>query len=129
MRNPLHGESLDAQMQNFAATHHGVITRVELIELGYSPAGITRRLQSGILVRVRPRVFRVTAVQTSWTQQLYAVCRWLEPHVVASHRSAATLLNLGDVRHRRLEVTTASKRRRSSDVIVHVADEMSARDR
>jgi hypothetical protein len=129
MRNEWQEESRDARMQAWASAHHGIVTRRELLELGYSSAAISRRVQTGTLIKERPGVFRVAAARPSWVQRLYAVCRWFEPFVVASHRSAARLLELGDVRSSILEVTISCERRGASDVVLHSTDDMRSSDR
>lgn len=124
MRNASRRESLDGRMHAMAATQHGVLTRRELLDIGYSPAALSRRVQEGALVRIRPQVYRVRAVKPSWLQEMYAVCRWLEPSVVASHRSAAVVWNLGDIPPGIFEVTVAEATRQAADVRVHVTDQM-----
>lgn len=71
----------------------------------------------------------MAAVPQSWEQQLYALCRWLEPDVVASHRAAARLLGLGDIKTDLLEVTVPVKRERPPGVIIHTSDVMPPCDR
>jgi hypothetical protein len=123
MRNPSTEESRDGRMHRWAAARHGVVTRQELLGLGFSPAAISRRVKEGTLIRLRPRVYRVQAVPRSWLQELYAVCRWLEPDVVVSHRAAARYWQLGDLRQEIIEVTAPTTGRRADDVLIHTTDE------
>src|SRR3712207_1119828 len=88
--------SLDARLHHLAATQYGVVTRSDLVHLGFSRTAISRRVQKGLLVRVYPATFRIAGVATSWMQSLYAACRWIDGNVVVSHRSAARLWGLGD---------------------------------
>jgi predicted transcriptional regulator of viral defense system len=129
MREESQLESIDARVQRFASAHHGVITNAELSELGLSRSAISRRRAAGLLVRLRPGVFRVQGSHPSWIQDLYAVCRWLGPNVVASHRAAARLHGIGDVRANILEVTVSVGRRGARNVIIHASAEMPPRDR
>jgi hypothetical protein len=71
----------------------------------------------------------MTAVKQTWIQRLYVVCRWLEPFVVASHRAAAALWEIGDVGRGLIEVTTIRSKTRAHGVLLHRTDEMPTGDR
>jgi predicted transcriptional regulator of viral defense system len=122
---------LDLLAQEFAATHHGVVTRDELRVLGFSDSRISRRLRTGHLVRLHAGVFRVPAAPNSPLQEIYSACKWLGPNAFASHRSAARVWRLGDLPSAaRPEVTVVGIDRKSSDaVIVHRTTELLGCDR
>jgi hypothetical protein len=46
-------------IEALASTHHGVVSRRRLLEVGLSPSGLARRVQSGSLLVVYPGVYRV----------------------------------------------------------------------
>lgn len=128
MRSERLGKSIDARIHRWAASRYGIVTRGELMGLGCSESSIKRRVNADLLRRVRPGVLRVTSVEETWHQRMYALCRWLEPHVVASHRSAARLLSIGDIRTDVLEVTTRFAHRTPPGVVIHTTDHISSRD-
>jgi len=55
---------------------------------------IVRRLQSGVWVKMHPRVFRIGGAPTSWHQDLIAACLWAGNRAVVSHLTAARLHSL-----------------------------------
>jgi predicted transcriptional regulator of viral defense system len=116
-------KAVDLLIQHRAGRQYGVITREELLELGCSPRQIYTRTKSGLLLPVRPGVFRLASFEPTWKQSLYGTCCWLGPNVVASHRAAAYVWELGDVSTPQLEVTVEQPRR-VKDVRIHTTSTM-----
>jgi predicted transcriptional regulator of viral defense system len=102
-----------------ARAQHGLITRAQL-NLSTSLWEIESRLRRGLLLGVRPGVYRWPGVPQTWPQEVLAVCLSYGGATVASHRSAARLWALEGVPAQRLEVTIhASRSGRMSGVVSH----------
>jgi very-short-patch-repair endonuclease len=109
-----------------AQAQHGLITRQQLGRY-LSPSEVDSRLKRGVLLRVRPGVYRLPGVPQTWTQEVLAVCLSYAGSTVASHRSAARLWALEGVPSQRLEVTVRTGRSaRMPGVISHRAEVMSS---
>lgn len=122
-------KDLDVVMLSYAHARHGVVSRRELLDLGYSQRAVSRRVEDGVLIPVHRSIYRLSAIPDFWMGRTYAACRSLEPHVVASHRSAAAIWELGDQRPRRVEVSIFGGGRRASGLIVHRVKDMPPGDR
>ena len=92
---------------DFATTHHGLIGRAQALEMGVSPGLVDARVRAGRLVVVHRGVYRVAGAPVTWTSRVLAAC--LATGGVASHRSAASLLDVRGVPNGRPEVTTARR--------------------
>ena len=77
-----------------AARQYGLVESSQLQSLGIDRHVIRRKVASGELERVLPRVYRLSGAPRCWRQRLLAACLWGGPQAVASHRSAAALLGL-----------------------------------
>ncbi len=97
---------------------HGVFTRQQAIDVGFSIGAISRRLTAGAWERADWCVYRDAHTPGSWEQRLLAAC--LGGPAVASHRSAALLWNLAGSERSVVEVTALRhRRRRSAEVVWH----------
>jgi len=113
-----------------ASQQHGLISGEQAVELKFSRSGIDRRIQSGLWSAIRPGVYRVGAVASSWRQELMAACLSVGPEAVASHTSAAALLKLDGVPVTAIEVTTSKQRNaQRRGVVVHRSQSLPAEDR
>ena len=95
---------------------HGVVTREQLLELGYTQSAIAHRLGSGRLHRVHVGVYSVGRPGLAPAGRLMAAALSCGPGARLSHRSAAALHGLlDDVRAGPIDVTVspATTRRRS----------------
>ncbi|MDQ3216447.1 MAG: type IV toxin-antitoxin system AbiEi family antitoxin domain-containing protein [Actinomycetota bacterium] len=63
---------LERRLQSFVATRHGIITRAEAAELGYSTSAIDRRIEQGLWIPV----FRVF---TGWRPSHGATSKTCRP--------------------------------------------------
>ena len=85
----------DQRIARLAADSFGLIRRQDAVRLGLSRHQIGQRIRSGRWEAVRPGVYRMAGVPPSPEQALAAAT--LATGGVASHRSAAWLLELGNV--------------------------------
>ncbi len=96
-----------AKLSKKAAEQHGLMTEADADAVGVDQATISQLVESGAWEVVRPGVFRKKANSQTETQQLRALCLWLdEKKTVVSHRSAARLLGF-KLDAADLEVTTS----------------------
>ena len=98
-------------MAELAGRQHGVLSRLQLIEIGFTRRAIANRLKRGRLHQLHPGVYAVG--HTKLTQQ----GRWMAavlaagPSAVLSHRSAAALWRIrGAEGPTRIEVTAPRSR-------------------
>ena len=96
-----------------AADQFGVVTSVQLADLGYSPSAISRMVASGRLVRLYRGVYAVGH------SRLRARGRWLSavlacgPDAALSHREGAVLTDLRYSERTRIDVTVPTRQGRS----------------
>jgi very-short-patch-repair endonuclease len=120
-RNPAFNEQ---GLRDVLARQHGLITAEQLAAGGFSPPMITRRVNSGELERVLPKVYRSPLVPASAAQQALRAVLWAGDGVVASHHTAARLWRLD------VDGTTAdpsvwvpsARAPRNPNVVVHRGD-------
>src|SRR5258708_30143932 len=75
-----------------ALAQEGLITLDQAVGLGYSAAGMRRRIASGDLERLLPGVYRLAGTPGTPRQSLRAGALWGGEGAAASHNSAAALL-------------------------------------
>jgi len=110
-----------------ASSQHGVFTRAQAMDAGFTRGAIDARTRRGLWVRVDYGVYRAAEASTSWHQRLVAAC--LAGPAVASHRSAARLWGLADSAPDLVEVTALRHRRRTiGDVVWHESIRLVPRD-
>lgn len=83
--------------------HHGVFTRREAMECGYSEKAIEARLRYEWVV-LHPGIYKLREHPRSWQQDLFAACRWSKDGV-ASHRAAGALFSLPGCDKPPIEIT------------------------
>lgn len=101
-----------------AGTQCGVLSRAEVLRF-LSPKQLERRLASGHLKRVFPRVYRVAGAPDGWRQSVVALSLWAGPKAALSHRTAAALYGFTHFTEGPLEVTLTAQRRVPAGVKVH----------
>ena len=84
----------DFQLAALAAIHFGIVSRRQLIALGFTARMIRTRVASGVLEQLAPNVFRIAGSPDTWQQRLWAAIAEAGDDAVASHRSAAALLGV-----------------------------------
>jgi very-short-patch-repair endonuclease len=80
---------LGAVLQSPIATH-GVITRADLEQLGFSSTAIHNLLVDGLLLPLHDAVYAVAGAEPTWQHRLRAACL-VGGHGVASHRAGLCL--------------------------------------
>jgi very-short-patch-repair endonuclease len=85
---------MEERIRAVAAAQYGVITRIQLLDLGVSSSAIARLVTSGRLVRLHRGVFRLALAGGDWTTEMAAVLAG-GPEAVLSHASAASVMSLG----------------------------------
>ncbi len=88
-----------------------MVARRQLLELGFSPKAIERRLQSGRLHRVAQGVYAVGWPQLTHERRWMSAILECGPDAALSHRSAGALWRICDERRGRIDVTVRSRRR------------------
>ena len=99
---------------------HGVISRAQALEVGFTPSGIGRRTANGTWICVYPGTYRLASFPTSIEQPFVAARFALGARTAASHRGAAFLLDLDGVDTPMIEVSVEGTARSPLEgVIVH----------
>src|SRR5918994_670753 len=97
--------------ETIAVRQHGLVSKAQALRCGLSAGQIRRRLQAGVWLMVRPRVYAVAGMPPTWEQAVCAVLLACADDVVASHWTGARLLGCRvpwDVD--RIEVTSPHER-------------------
>jgi predicted transcriptional regulator of viral defense system/very-short-patch-repair endonuclease len=103
---------VEQELARIASPQHGVVTHVELLDLGMSDAGIQRRLRKGTLIRVHRGVYRVGHTAPSVEARYLAAVKACGEGAVLSGRSAAHLWALlKSSPSEAVEVTAPTERR------------------
>ena len=103
---------MDQALEKLAERQHGVILRAQARELGFSPAAVPHRLDTGRWELMRAGVYRMPGSPRTWEQRLVAAVFGAGAGAVASHRTAAALWRLPGFRRESVfDVTTPRGRR------------------
>jgi very-short-patch-repair endonuclease/predicted transcriptional regulator of viral defense system len=123
MREEIVQPHLGRRLVGLAERQHGVVTRVQLLDLGLSDDGILRRVRAGWLHRVHRGVYAVGRPTLTTHGRFLAAVLSCGPAAVLSHFAAAGLWRLLPERGLRIDVTVprGGERRRRGAVIVHRA--------
>jgi very-short-patch-repair endonuclease len=106
-------------MAALASKQHGVVSRDQLIDLGFEPGAIGRRLRAGRLHQMRRGVYAVGHLVATQEARWMAAVLACGPGAVLSHRSAAALWGLRASSSRAIEVTTPRKSRSRGSIHRH----------
>src|SRR6185437_3904669 len=121
-------------LARFAQGQWGMVTSAQAVEAGVSYMQLKRMTEAGLLEKAGQGVYlmiggqaaaaRHRAVKVAWLRMDPAVPAWERPllganSAIVSHRSAAMLLQLGDLVVRDMEFTTP-RRRTSRDQLVRL---------
>lgn len=109
-------EQNEREIAKVAASQHGVFSRAQAIEVGFSPSQITRRLASGSWEKVFS-VYSIAGIPQTHHRLLMAIC--ISMNGVASHKNAGALLGLCEFDG--LEITIPRPRRPPNGVLIHVS--------
>jgi very-short-patch-repair endonuclease len=100
----------------------GVFRGEDARRVGISKNQLASMRAHGVVTRVLPNVYRMTAVAASPEQQLRAALAWAGPRAVAAGRSAAMLYGLDGAHTDRPEIVVPEGvRARCDEIIVHHA--------
>jgi very-short-patch-repair endonuclease len=113
---------LQRRLARRATQQLGLITRTQLVGLGFSTGQIPRLVRSGRLNQRAPGVFLVAGAPDGPAIDLAAAC--LSTTGVASHRSAAHLLGLLDSPPSRPEVTVGPTQSVRNRAILHRSSDL-----
>jgi very-short-patch-repair endonuclease len=103
-----------------AAKQHGVVTRVQLLELGFTSEAITHRLRRGKLHPVQRGVYAVGRPQLTRHGTLIAAVLSCGPDAALSHESAGEVLGMRRRQSGLIEVTVAPEvGRRRPGIHIH----------
>lgn len=109
---------LDTLIARLAARQHGVVALWQLVALGVSTSGISRRVADGRLRRIHRGVYAIgeLARRGYWTAAVLACGEG----ALLSFRDAAALWNLRQCNRMAIDVTVAgTRRRRRSRITLH----------
>ncbi len=98
---------------------HSLITRHQALSLGLSPAAIRHYLDAGRWEKIHPGVYTIPSAAPTPERDLLAACLGAGPRSVASHRSAAWLLNLYEAPAHPVVTLPYSSRSNLRGVTVH----------
>ena len=108
---------------------HGLVTRKQLLELGYEDRAIKHRLAAGRLHRVRVGVYVVGRPRLSLYGHWLAAVLACGPEAVLSHGSAAALWGVRPARTGKIEVSVPYRvTRRPKGIVVHRRKALHASD-
>ena len=119
----------DGQCTRVAARQQGVLQRRQAQLAGLSLRQIQTRVRSGRWQVVHPGVYRIAGAPNVWHSELKALCLWLEPGCVLSHRSAAELHGFSRFEGCRARDITVHRRvREAVGVTAHRTNDLPSRE-
>jgi hypothetical protein len=120
----------DQGVAEVAGRQHGVITHQQLLEVGFSRAGIQRRLRAGRLHRLHRGIYAVGHKALPKLGRLMAAVLACGPDALLSHHSSSGLWALRMTRRRLIDVTALRRNHAGrSGISVHLVDEIHPDDR
>ena len=96
----------DRRLARTARAQHGLITRRQALEAGFSLEQIRRRLRTGVWKQLRSGVYAAAAVPRSYEQTVHAAVLGVRGVAVASHGTAAALWGMADRPRAGIELLT-----------------------
>jgi hypothetical protein len=93
----------DQAIARVAASQHGVFSRRQSDDAGFTRSARQHRVRSGRWIELQPGAYVIAGTPITWRTHLMAGC--LSCDGVASHRSQATLLGIDGFRPGRPEIT------------------------
>jgi very-short-patch-repair endonuclease len=103
-----------------AGRQHGVVSHAQLVDLGFHPQAIKRRIANGRLHPLRRGVYAVGRPQVTQHGRWMAAVLSCGPGAVLSHGSAAALWEIGREKRGSIEVSVPTRGgRRRSDMVIH----------
>lgn len=121
------GRAKTHELNRIAESQHGVVTRAQALECGYSDSAIGRCIQAGLWERPRRGVYKLRPAPLTFEGRLTATILRAPGRTWASHRSAARLWRLRHDGPQVVEVSTTANLRGLRSV--HDVATMPERDR
>jgi len=88
--------TFELALSELAAGQCGVFARAQVLAAGGSNSLVKRRLATGAWRLRHPGVYAISAVPTSWHQDIWAALLAIGPRATVSHETALRLHGLGD---------------------------------
>jgi hypothetical protein len=112
------------ELGRLAQTQHGLVTRGQLLECGFSASKIDRLIRVGRLEPLLKGVYRLEGSPRSWHQEMMGTLLWLGAESAISHRPAAVLHGLSRFEQGTVEAITTLRIRHSPspDILIHNTD-------
>jgi hypothetical protein len=124
LRPPIAGkraeDGIDRAIAELARRQHGVVSRGQLVWLGYTRHEIDRRIASGMLHVVYRGVYAVGHRRLTREGRWFAALLATGPNAALSHESAAAVWQLRD-NEEEIEVSVARRRRPRRGLCIHEA--------
>lgn len=98
--------ALELYLAQLSRRQFGIVSKAQLLTLGFTEGRIRTWLRTGRLVWVLPGVLRVTSVPECWEQRPISATLWGGKITVASHLTGATVQGILDARTAPIEITT-----------------------
>ena len=117
------GERPEASLIRVAREQHGVFHRRQWVDVGLSASMLSRRLRSGIVIRIGPEVYSYASAPVSWHMRVIAAVLGSGTRAAASHYTASHLHGLTN-RPDRIEVVTLRTGRRPTDFVLHQSTDL-----
>jgi predicted transcriptional regulator of viral defense system len=117
----MRAQTAPRRLADLAGRQHGVVSRGELLAIGFDRGGIDRMVQSGRLHRLYRGVYSVGHTVVSWRGAYLAAVLACGDGAVLSHRSAADLWGMRPTTTPRIDVTVprTSGVRSHGRIVVH----------
>ena len=124
------GYQIDHSVWALARSQHGVVTRGQLLELGFGPQSIKHRVAKGRLHPMWRGVYAIGRPQVGVYGRWMGAVLCCGPAAVLSHESAAALWEMRSTQRREIEVSVpVGARRRREGIVVHRRAVLSANER
>ena len=122
------GSTFHSSVWELARRQHGVVSRAQLLELGFHPRSIEHRIARGRLHPVYRGVYAVGRPELTQFGRWMAALLATGPEAVLSHRSAAALWGIAKQRGNAIHVSVPAHLRRCSSrgITVHRRKELNA---
>jgi very-short-patch-repair endonuclease len=113
-------QSASAAVWELAERQHGVVTRTQMVGVGFGPQSIKHRVASGRLHPIWRGVYAVGRPQLSVYGRWMRAVLCCGPGAALSHETAAALWQIRSARRREVEVSVPlGVRRRRPGIVVH----------
>jgi very-short-patch-repair endonuclease len=99
------------EIDRVGRARHGIFSVEDLLAMGLTRQGISRRVKSGRLIPLYEGVYRSSGAPVTWEQALWAAHAWARGDCVFSHRSGLLLHRLAGASDRVVEMTVTRKSR------------------